>query len=62
MDPVSVLLIANGLVDLALKIYGEVRDDPATPEEAKARADAAFTRLAAAKAAMDAYQPIPPPA
>lgn len=61
MNPVTIILFANALVDLAIKIYGEVRDDPATPEEAAARAQAAFARLQAAKDAIAAYQPVPPP-
>lgn len=60
MNPMVLLLFANGLVDLALKIYGGIKDDPASPEEARARADVAFTNLSGTKQAIEAYQPVPP--
>jgi len=60
MDPITIIMLANAAIDLGLRLYGAVKDDPATPEEIKARADIAFTALSAVAAKVAAYQPIPP--
>jgi hypothetical protein len=57
----TAILLADGLVTLAIKVYGSLKDDPGTPEEIQARAEAAFAKLTLVEQAVAGYQPVPKP-
>lgn len=61
MTPATILLI-NLIIESILRVVGEIRDDPTTPEEARLRAELAFTRLTAARDAVASVTPAAPPA
>jgi len=59
MNPMLWLALANAILELGLRLYAEIKDDPMTPEEVRARAAAAFAHLTEVKAKIEAYEPIP---
>lgn len=59
MDPVSIVFILNGLVNLALQISENFTPTTDTPEEELAKFNAIVARLRDVTAAVAAWIPIP---
>lgn len=58
MDPASLILLLNGLINLGLDIATRFAPPPGTPEEEKAQFDALVSKLHEVSAAVAAWQPI----
>lgn len=60
MDPVTALVVADGLLTLGLKVY-QVASKERTPEEEQALLAELKGRIETTLAAVEAYQPKPLP-
>ncbi len=58
MDPASIILLLNGLINLGLQISNNYTAPAGTPEEQKAQLDAILVKLKEMAEAVAAWKPI----
>lgn len=58
MDPATLILLINAVVNLVLRLAENYVPDPETPEELQAKLDEALANLRATAEAVAAWKPI----